>query len=103
MPTIILIELTHTLLSVAQVKRFFLVYFHKSALPRAKSCAIINVTEQDVAHPVIESISHNQFHPAIQGYIKGVGIFKIAWVALKNEFLCIDTQITHQTISDMCM
>src|SRR5437763_12655546 len=89
--TIILIELAHTLLTVAQVKRLFLVYFHKGALPWAKSCAIVDITEQDIAHPVIEGVSDNQFHPTIQGNIKGIGVLKIMRFALKNEFFCIDT------------
>src|SRR2546423_10230638 len=103
MPTIILVELAHSLLTVTQVKRLFLVYFHKGTLPGAKSCAIVDITEQDIAHPVVESVSYNQFHPTIQGYIKGIGVLKITRFALKNEFLCIDTQITHQAIGYMCM
>src|SRR2546428_4561839 len=36
MSIIILVELAHTLLTVAQVKRLLLVYFHKGTLPRTK-------------------------------------------------------------------
>src|SRR5690242_6659775 len=76
MSTIFLVELAHTLLTVTQVKRLFLVYFHKGTLPRAKSRTLVDITEQDIAHPVIESIGYNQFHPTIQGYIKGIWILK---------------------------
>src|SRR6266705_2471563 len=103
MSTSILAELTHTLLTVAQVKRLLLVYFHKGTLPRAKSRALVDITEQDIAHPVIESIGNDQLHPTIKRNIKGVGILKITRVALEYQLICINTQIAHQAVGDMRM
>ena len=88
MSTSILIELAHTLLTMAQVKRLFLVYFHKGTPPRPKGRALVDITEQDIAHPVVECVGNDEFHPAVQGDIKGIWILKIPGVAFKKiEFL----------------
>src|SRR5437763_15560567 len=74
--TIILIELAHTLLTVAQVKYLFLVDFHKGTLPGTKSGALVDITEQDIGHTVIVGASDNDTPPTINANIKAIWVRK---------------------------
>src|SRR5207248_1914836 len=86
-----LIESAHALLPMAQVEGFFLVYFDKGAFPGAESRTLIHITKQSVTRPVIKSVGDNKFYPAIQRYIKCIGIFKLARVALKYQIFAVYT------------
>ena len=86
MAAVILVDFTHALLAMAQVERLLLVHLHKGAFPGTKCRTLVDITEQDIAHAVIKRISYNQFHPTVQGDIKGIRIFELVGLAFKDQF-----------------
>ena len=87
MPAVGLVKPAHALLTMAQVEGFFLVYFDEGSFPGTESRTLIHISEQSITRPVIKSVGDNQFYPAIQRHIKGIGIFELAGFALKYQFL----------------
>src|SRR5712691_3226537 len=87
MPAVGLVKPAHALLTMAQVEGFFLVYFDEGSFPGAESRTLIHISEQSIARTVITSVGDTQFYPAIQRYIKGIGIFELVGFALKYQFL----------------
>src|SRR5207248_8361150 len=98
---IILVQFAHTLFTVPQVKGLFFIYLDEGAFPGAKGGTLVDIAEERVSGPVIESIGDDQFYPAIQGNIKGIGVLKVARLALKDQGFCVYTQVPQQTIRNM--
>src|SRR6266571_635553 len=103
MAAIVHIETTHPLFAVAQVKGLFFVYFDKCTFPWTKGCTFIDITEQSIACSIIEGIGNDKFDPAIQWHIKGIGIFEISRIPLKDQFFRVHTKVAQQAIGDMRM
>src|SRR5437870_386307 len=83
------------------MKSFLFVDLDQRTLPGSKGRALENIAQQCVASAVIESVGNDQLDPAIQRHIKGVGIFELMRVALKDKFFGIHPQITQQSVSNM--
>src|SRR5438270_3877635 len=79
-PTGVLVDPAHPLLSMPQVESLFLIYFHQGTLPGTESRTLVNISEQRVAGAVVEGVGNNQFHPAIQGNIESIRVLKITRV-----------------------
>src|SRR5579875_2350534 len=86
---------------MAPMEGFLFIDFDQRAFPRPEGGTLVDVAEQRVAGAIIEGVGDNKFDPAIQWYIKSVGIFEMARLALKDQLFCIDTQVTPQAIGDV--
>src|SRR5258707_299690 len=83
------------------MESFLFIHLHQRALPGTKSSALKHIAEQHIARAIIERVRDDQLSPALQGYIEGIGIFKLAGFALKNQLLSINAEVAQQAVRNM--
>src|SRR4051794_19143838 len=64
-----LVNLSHALFAMTQMKCLFLINLHQSPFPGTKGRTLINVSKQRIASAIIKCIGNDQFYPAIERYI----------------------------------